>query len=333
MILDFDTSPPAPSLRFRYLDADTQSLHFQEETHTGDEYYDATESISTHSVETSPSHRSARIPACAGAHQHDRSYTPEVEQFHAICYVEPTKDIASSWKDEDELQSSSPSELRRDHVQVSTSTGVSEVVATQGLPLDLLSDPDPWTTIGKILNLEPQRHAEGSVEIEFTKGREGVGYILTGKSNIFDCGSLDVMDTSSPTLDVKPIGDFRVASRACTPGVPVIEVQAIPNADEGTTTDIPIIPQANTVVRPPLAQSPSPSPDAESFHNHPPETNRSVHVDAPENASSIEPTLDIAATEYAHAKPARSIAWATVDADNVHQGPCLFGDSDFEEDE
>ena len=43
-----------------------------------------------------------------------------------------------------------------------------------GLPLDILNDPDPWTTIGKILNLDTIKKPENDI-VHFTRGREGVG--------------------------------------------------------------------------------------------------------------------------------------------------------------
>lgn len=45
-----------------------------------------------------------------------------------------------------------------------------------GLPLDILNDPDPWATIGKILNLEIVGEHDND-DVNFTRGREGVGYV------------------------------------------------------------------------------------------------------------------------------------------------------------
>ncbi|KAG2369142.1 hypothetical protein BDR07DRAFT_1389723 [Suillus spraguei] len=45
-----------------------------------------------------------------------------------------------------------------------------------GLPLDILNDPDPWATIGKILNLDIVEEHDND-DILFTCGREGVGYV------------------------------------------------------------------------------------------------------------------------------------------------------------
>ncbi|KAG1770973.1 hypothetical protein EDD22DRAFT_11623 [Suillus occidentalis] len=44
-----------------------------------------------------------------------------------------------------------------------------------GLPLDILNDPDPWATIGKILNLEIVEEHDN--DINLNHGREGVGYV------------------------------------------------------------------------------------------------------------------------------------------------------------
>ncbi|OAX39507.1 hypothetical protein K503DRAFT_81269 [Rhizopogon vinicolor AM-OR11-026] len=45
-----------------------------------------------------------------------------------------------------------------------------------GIPLDILNDPDPWATIGKILNLETVEGCDND-DVYFTCGREGVGYV------------------------------------------------------------------------------------------------------------------------------------------------------------
>lgn len=44
------------------------------------------------------------------------------------------------------------------------------------LPLDILNDPDPWATIGKILNIETIKEHDND-DVYFTRGREGVGYV------------------------------------------------------------------------------------------------------------------------------------------------------------
>ncbi|KAG1733584.1 uncharacterized protein EDB91DRAFT_1148203 [Suillus paluster] len=47
-------------------------------------------------------------------------------------------------------------------------------VCDPGLPLDILNDPDPWKTIGKILNLESVEEHNND-DVYFTRAREGVG--------------------------------------------------------------------------------------------------------------------------------------------------------------
>ncbi|KAG2075307.1 hypothetical protein BDR04DRAFT_34010 [Suillus decipiens] len=56
-----------------------------------------------------------------------------------------------------------------------SSFGGSDIHDT-GLPLDILNDPDPWATIGKILNLDIVEEHDND-DILFTRGREGVGYV------------------------------------------------------------------------------------------------------------------------------------------------------------
>lgn len=63
----------------------------------------------------------------------------------------------------------------------------SDIVPMTHLPLDFLSDPDPWATIGRILQVERLKvtsdvTSSSECPIDFTKGREGVGYsVKTGR--------------------------------------------------------------------------------------------------------------------------------------------------------
>ncbi|KAI6128875.1 hypothetical protein EDD16DRAFT_1545845, partial [Pisolithus croceorrhizus] len=90
------------------------------------------------------------------------------------------------------------------------------IVPMTDLPLDFLADPDPWTTIGRILQVEhlqatfPVASSNGR-PIEFTKGREGVGHPSQAERCVSSSVSMgSVLDTSANETGVesqRPFGD------------------------------------------------------------------------------------------------------------------------------
>lgn len=88
------------------------------------------------------------------------------------------------------------------------------------LPLDFLADPDPWTTIGRILQVE-RLQATSHVSspngrlIEFTKGREGVGHPSQAEINVSSSVSMGtVSDTSANETGVESMKPFEDNSRS-----------------------------------------------------------------------------------------------------------------------
>lgn len=76
------------------------------------------------------------------------------------------------------------------------------VAPTTDLPLDFLADPDPWTTIGRILQVERLQatsHVASPNEqlIEFTKGREGVGHPSQAETTVSSSVSTGTASDSS----------------------------------------------------------------------------------------------------------------------------------------
>ncbi|KAF8450725.1 hypothetical protein L210DRAFT_3756245, partial [Boletus edulis BED1] len=70
------------------------------------------------------------------------------------------------------------SESAHDSISVLASKEVTEDDAPNDVSIDFLSDPCPWETIGRILKLDaPEPSAAHSVKVNFTKDREGVGYV------------------------------------------------------------------------------------------------------------------------------------------------------------
>ncbi|KAI9574867.1 hypothetical protein HD554DRAFT_2050621 [Boletus coccyginus] len=187
------------------------------------------------------------------------------------------------------------------------------VVAEDDLPsdisIDLLSDPHPWETIGRILKLEPPDPSTlQSVEINFTKDREGVGYISPEMSGTCSARSSDATSFETMIND-KPTHDIRVASSA---DLHIFEIAGpeVPDADDPMAANTPDSLCANNSTRLLL--------DAE-----PPFKTRN-EVDPctlNEHARSSNPLAIIVGTTAAEP-----------DVDVTFDGPCLFGDSDLEED-
>lgn len=88
------------------------------------------------------------------------------------------------------------------------------------LPLDFLADPDPWTTIGRILQVERLQatsHISSPNEqlIEFTKGREGVGHPSQAEINVSSSVSMDtVPDTPAKERGVESMKLSEDSSRS-----------------------------------------------------------------------------------------------------------------------
>ncbi|KAF9230524.1 hypothetical protein BU15DRAFT_69127 [Melanogaster broomeanus] len=349
-ILDFDTSPLTASLRFGLSDVRTKPLRsaaFQEATCSDEEDHDVTtKPIFIHSAASSPFHRPVRISTCEAPVNVivspicERKMRTGSRTFSIPYTVVPSRrnDCAAS-VDSGLIRCATCLSRRFDVTpfKFSPSTGIIEDIVPNDLPLDFLSDPDPWATIGQILNLEPaEQHVEQSAEIEFTKEREGVGYGSIRRSNVSNHGSFDAMSSPRPERpkpDVKPINNFWTVSRAHSP-VPEIGDRL----DDCTLPHTPSIPRDDTVARPPVQLGLS--PDAtKCFQHRLPENEKASHADACKRASPVGSIVATAVAEYTHAKRGRdssSTAGATaaeVDDDVMYNGPCLFGDSDFEEDE
>ncbi|KAF9231005.1 hypothetical protein BU15DRAFT_82934 [Melanogaster broomeanus] len=302
-ILDFDTSPLTASLRFGLSDVRTKPLRsaaFQEATCSDEEDHDVTtKPIFIHSAASSPFSSTDAL---------------EVGHFDTIYCAEPKNDCAASSTADDTLRNMSLSKIRRDSIQVSPSTGIIEDIVPNDLPLDFLSDPDPWATIGQILNLEPaEQHVEQSAEIEFTKEREGVGYDrsrMSSPSTIF--GLYHEHTLLYPRLRTGWM-------TACYPTLRVSHGMTLSPDHLSNLAYLLMLQNAFNIASPKMKKP--------------------VMADACKRASPVGSIVATAVAEYTHAKRGRdssSTAGATaaeVDDDVMYNGPCLFGDSDFEEDE
>lgn len=195
--------------------------------------------------------------------------------------------------------------------------------APSDIPIDFLSDPHPWETIGRILKLKPPRAcAVQSVTINFTKDREGVGYVSPEKSGTCDARPSDA--SFETRIDDTPADDTHGTSDV-EPPILDSEVSIV---DSRITIDTPDSPCTSNSTWPLLDEGPP--------FTAPAEVPAHVHVHPPQEAPSI---LGTHCTQNEHTRPSpplANIVGATApepDVDVTFDGPCLFGDSDLEEDE
>ncbi|KIJ67044.1 hypothetical protein HYDPIDRAFT_109033 [Hydnomerulius pinastri MD-312] len=338
MILDFDTSPPgAPSLRSRQW-SDDQTRHFRSESFQEANPTDSVSNeiatggeIPVRSVELSQFYpsgfRSHTWESPARNFDNDSIFSPCPDggaknyPFPPINFAEPTSECAFS--DRNELRSSSIDGPQSHLVQVTRNAGAPEDILRSTLPLDFLSDPDPWATIGKILKLEPlktQPHGDVDhrVELGFTKEREGVGHISSEGSSLFRRGSdspRGVRPSDKPNLP--PPEDFWTVSEAPGSANVIKDCNVMQSSIKSTVVPVPSTPE-NALLRPPL-----------------------LHSLSPEITPPLPPAKDDRHTDITKGPPSRPPFLSTSDnltvegeaAGITYDGPCLFGDSDFEEDE
>ena len=213
-----------------------------------------------------------------------------------------------------------PSESGRDYMRVLTSQEDIEDDVPSDISIDFLSDPHPWETIGRILKLErPEPSTVQSVKINFTKDREGVGYVSPERSCTCNARSSDTTSFGTRIND-KPTDDIRVVSSADPTIFEIADPEVLYAVDQ-MATDIPDSPCADNSTRP-------------LFDAEPPSTTRGMQ--ALQEAPSIPVTHY---TPNGHARSSSPLAIiigttaAELDVDMTFDGPCLFGDSDLEEDE
>lgn len=201
------------------------------------------------------------------------------------------------------------SESGRGSIRDLASLKIAEDDLPSDISIDLLSDPHPWETIGRILKLEPPDPPTlQPVEINFTKDREGVGYISPEMSGTCSARSSDAASFETMIND-KPTHDIRVASSG---DLRIFEIAGpeVPDADDPMAANTPDSLCVNNSTRLLL--------DAEP----PFKTRNEVDPCTPnEHARSSNPLAIIVGTTAAEP-----------DVDVTFDGPCLFGDSDLEED-
>jgi hypothetical protein len=197
-ILDMDTSPPSSQSSFTQLRGGWSSNHKQ--------------FLQRSSSSASPITSSAPIPEsfrgnssvkCSSPISHSLCHTSDVEQFSASSFetqhapTTPQKMFHAAQTSEAVEKSFAEISNTGHHRPFQTSYSATQAEPAEshsfkswhgfssfrdsdthdpGLPLDILNDPDPWATIGKILSLEIVEEHDND-DVSFTRGREGVGYV------------------------------------------------------------------------------------------------------------------------------------------------------------
>ncbi|KAG1821114.1 uncharacterized protein BJ212DRAFT_980037 [Suillus subaureus] len=187
-----------------------------------------------------------------------------------------------------------------------------------GLPLDILNDPDPWATIGKILNLEVVK-VRNNDDITFTRGREGVGYVRHRLDETAHIWNLPRNSTIS-LRSIKSESDYQ----------PKATMNDEVEERLGETTD--------------HCRHHSQHSEGSQSEERPSSDHSNLAKDMKLTAQN-EPlcTLTVAEPEMqtespciptalSHRVSPQDVQCGRIDDDDMYGGPCLFGDSD-EEDE
>ena len=240
----------------------------------------------------------------------------EAERSRATCYDNNFTSLSTA---SNEFRGPFPSECRHDTFQIATGFEVTEDDVSNGISIDFLSDPHPWETIGRILQLEPPGSSATRSTHNFTNNREGVGYVSRERSDAFDARLPDV------TFFETRIDD-ESEDNACA--VPTTDPPVLPNADleVGNTDDCMAV---NTAESPCVDSSTMPllvreSPAAAA-------SNAFVDVNTLHGAPSI-PVVHCTKREDTRSAFPPTAAAEAIAPEPIFAGPCLFGDSDLEED-
>ena len=220
---------------------------------------------------------------------------------------------------------SPPSEYGRDTIRVVTSQQVAEDDVLNGISIDFLSDPHPWETIGRILKLEPSGPSAAQSIVGFTMDREGVGYVLPESSNARNARSSDVISLET-RMDGGSTSDIHVISSTGPPILEIVDLD-MPNADNGMAIYARQLACTTDSSRSLIDTGSPPTTQGEDDPFTPVHAAQValyipvVHCNRNEHAPSSSPFTIIVETT------------TNPDVDVMFAGPCLFGDSDLEEDE
>lgn len=194
--------------------------------------------------------------------------------------------------------------------------------------IDFLSDPHPWETIGRILELKPPGpSAAQSMTVRFTKDREGVGYISFERSDASNTSSSHATSAETETND-DSTDDVHVVSGVDAPILEIANAE-VPNADDRMAMDPHELPCANNSILPLFNVSSPPTtlgevgPCAHAHALREAPLLPAIHCTQNEDTRFSPPLTTIVGTTIDTSEP---------DVDMVYAGPCLFGDSDLEED-
>lgn len=305
MILEFESSPrPSPSpitewsntneqsIMFGHYLPATQHIHPSKDPGHGSDlgHFQPLSRISTSSDKFSASkiHSSPELSPSFLSHQptfRGLEFSDSPDRVHCIHETQPVKDN-------------------------------SDIVPMTHLPLDFLSDPDPWATIGRILQVERLKvtsdvTSSSECPIDFTKGREGVGYsVKTGRnvtSSVFTGAVSDSSPKDTAVGSNQYFGDndyslSRTAFRFGSVHKPLEDALA----HDLNTFDIDVNLSSPLQSWPPYLKK-----------NGPTEEGDGTRMMEDHSLNELE-------CRTSEVSPEKSV-------DMVYDGPCLFGDSDPED--
>ncbi|KAG9317286.1 hypothetical protein JVU11DRAFT_1482 [Chiua virens] len=211
-----------------------------------------------------------------------------------------------------------------DGLRFSTSPEVAECNVSSCISVDFLSDPHPWETIGKILKLaSTEPSIVRSVKFDFTRDREGVGYVSEG-SRAYD-GLHSHVSSFETGIDAKPTNDIHAMSSADRSILEIADLE-VPHTDDRMAIDTTLSPHiSNSTV--PLLNG--------AFPSTAPREVDETRVHARQDSEAL-PTLAIHVDSHTQSLSPITITVETTSVvpvpDLTFAGPCLFGDSDLEED-
>ncbi|KIM68493.1 hypothetical protein SCLCIDRAFT_956478 [Scleroderma citrinum Foug A] len=204
-----------------------------------------------------------------------------------------------------------------------------KITVPSDLPLDFLTDPDPWATIGRTLKLEPLPGPSPRDEplVDYTKGREGVGHTqderclsdLPSASPVSSQMGIDVVSVEHSVQDgIFPSGVTLITSSPCP------DLHGVVYDDVEVSRCILNCPVRNSDLFSPSRSRPSSHAGLNCVADGGGEYGWGTGAVGVFRPDPVQGQL-----ESAHRVPETCLG--EVDVEMCFDGPCLFRDSDFED--
>ena len=204
-----------------------------------------------------------------------------------------------------------------------------KITVPSDLPLNFLTDPDPWATIGRTLKLEPLPGPSPRDEplVDYTKGREGVGYTQDERclSDLPSASPVSLQKSSNVVSVEHSVQDGILPSR-----VTLITSSPCPDLHGVVYDDVKV---SRCILNCPVRNSDLFSPSRSRPSSH---AGLNCVADGGGEygwgtgaVGVFRPDPVHGQLESAHRVPETCLR--EVDVEMCFDGPCLFRDSDFED--